>query len=113
MLSLLSALTASFAPMLAPWLSSRSHLSPLLLSARRPRYRAVLEVTDPIEQHASHGAAWEVHGARALPHSLTRGTVRSGAEAQRFYERNFYNGQTLRNTPVLAIPIRVVAWHAS
>ena len=79
----------------------------------RLTYWCVLEVTGDIEHYASHGAAWADHGDSALPLSLTKGTVKSAAEAQRFYERSFYNGQVLRSTPVLAIPIRVVAWHAS
>ena len=71
-------------------------------------YRVVIEVSGPIERHASHGAAWEVHRARALPLSL--GAIGSSAAAQRFYERTFYDGRVLEDEPVLAIPVRMVAW---
>ena len=72
------------------------------------RYRCVMELTGAVETFASHGAAWEAHGARAVPRSL--GAIRSAAEAQRFYERSFYDGRVLVDAPVLAIPVAVVRW---
>ena len=74
----------------------------------RLRYRCVIEVTGAIEPFDSHGAAWEVHGERAVPASL--GPIGSAAAAQRFYETTFYEGRALVNAPVIAIPVRVVAW---
>lgn len=71
------------------------------------KYRCVVEVTAPIETHGSHGAAWEAHRERALPHAL--GALRTATEAQSFIERSFYNGRALHK-PVLAIPVRAVAW---
>ena len=65
-------------------------------------------MTGPVELHESHGAAWEAHGARALPRAL--GLIRSAAEAQRFYERAFYDGYVLVHEPVLAIPVAMVQW---
>ena len=72
------------------------------------RYRCVMELTGAVETFASHGAAWEAHGARAVPRSL--GAIRSAAEAQRFYEKSFYDGRVLVDAPVLAIPVAVVRW---
>ena len=72
------------------------------------RYRCVMELTGAVEAFASHGAAWEAHGARAVPRAL--GAIRSAAEAQRFYERSFYDGRVLVDAPVLAIPVAVVRW---
>ena len=34
----------------------------------------------------------------------------SAAEAQRFYERSFYDGRVLVHEPVLAIPVAMVGW---
>lgn len=76
--------------------------------AARLRYTAVLEVTGPIAHHASHGAAWEVYGERVVPRAL--GPLRSAAEAQRFYEKCFYEGRVLQDAPVITIPVRMVAW---
>ena len=71
-------------------------------------YKCVIQVTGPVEFYESHGAAWEAHGARAVPRSL--GPIRSAAEAQRFYERSFYDGRVLVHEPVLAIPVAMVGW---
>ncbi len=71
-------------------------------------YKCVIEVTGPVEFYESHGAAWEAHGARAVPRTL--GPIRSAAEAQRFYERAFYDGRVLVHEPVLAIPVAMVGW---
>ena len=71
-------------------------------------YKCVIQVTGPVEFYESHGAAWEAHGARAVPRSL--GPIRSAAEAQRFYERAFYDGRVLVHEPVLAIPVAMVGW---
>ena len=35
---------------------------------------------------------------------------RSAAEAQRFYEKSFYDGRVLVHEPVLAIPVAMVGW---
>ena len=72
------------------------------------RYRCVVEVTGAVERFASHGDAWEAHRERAVPRAL--GEVRSGAEAQRFYERSFYEGRVLVEEPVIAIPVRMIEW---
>lgn len=74
-------------------------------------YKCVLEVSGPIVPFASHGAAWEVHRERAVPRAL--GPVHSAAEAQRFYEKAFYDGCELVDEAVIAIPVRVIAWMAS
>ena len=71
-------------------------------------YKCVIQVTGPVEFYESHGAAWEAHGARAVPRTL--GPIRSAAEAQRFYERSFYDGRVLVHEPVLAIPVAMVGW---
>ena len=71
-------------------------------------YRCVLEVTGPVEHFASHGDAWSAHGEKAVPRSL--GPVRSAAEAQRFYEKAFYEGRVLVDEPVIALPVRSLAW---
>ena len=75
------------------------------------RYQCMLEVAAPISHHESHGAAWEVHRDAAVPRALV-GLVplRSAAEAQRFYERAFYDGRVLVHEPVLAIPVAMVGW---
>lgn len=73
-------------------------------------YRCLIEVVGPIEHYESHGAAWDAHRERAVPRSL--GPVRSAAEAQRFYERCFYDGKLLVDSPVLAIPVRAVIWRS-
>ena len=71
-------------------------------------YKCVMQVTGPVEFYESHGAAWEAHGARAVPRTL--GPIRSAAEAQRFYEKSFYDGRVLVHEPVLAIPVAMVGW---
>ena len=71
-------------------------------------YKCVIQVTGPVEFYESHGAAWEAHGARAVPRTL--GPIRSAAEAQRFYEKSFYDGRVLVHEPVLAIPVAMVGW---
>jgi hypothetical protein len=76
--------------------------------ARHLRYRAVLEVTGPVLTFASHGAAWEVLRAQALPKAL--GEISSGPEAQRYIECTFYGGRRLSNEPVVAVPVRVHVW---
>jgi len=76
--------------------------------ADRLTYRCVMELAAPVEGYASHGAAWEAHREKAVPRSL--GVIRTAAEAQRFYEKAFYDGNVLVNEAVLAIPVRVVAW---
>ena len=76
--------------------------------ADRLTYRCVMELCAPVEGYASHGAAWEAHREKAVPRSL--GVIRSAREAQRFYEKAFYDGRELVDEPVLAIPVRVLAW---
>ena len=71
-------------------------------------YRCIIEVTGPVERFPSHGAAWERHRSKAVPRSL--GEIRSAAEAQRFYEKAFYDGRVLRDEPVIAIPVRMLVW---
>jgi len=74
-------------------------------------YRCVMEVTAPIESHDSHGAAWEAHREKALPHAL--GTINTANQAQKFINKSFYNGRSPPRKPVLAIPVRAVAWFDS
>lgn len=75
---------------------------------KRLRYQVVLEVSEQVTFHASHGDAWLVYRERCLPPQLC--SIRSAHEAQRFIEKVFYNDLALvpAKRPVTAIPVRVV-----
>ena len=76
--------------------------------SRQLTYLCVVEVTAPVEFFPSHGAAWTAHGDSALPRSL--GRLQTAAAAQRYIEKTFYNGRVLANAPVVAVPVRAIAW---
>ena len=61
------------------------------------------------ERGDGHGAGGYESEGPAVSGAVVR-PAHAAAEAQRFYERAFYDGKVLVHEPVISIPVRMVAW---